>query len=233
MWITVLFSGWSLNASGQSFQRLSVSSSVTQVPVIELFTSEGCHSCPPADRWLTSLKQQQNLWTDFIPLSFHVDYWDYIGWKDKYASKQFSRRQRAYAAEFRERTVYTPGLRMLGHEWRTWRRATPLFMSNVSNELKPVDIGVLSLEIVKGNQFKASFESVEQELKGKLPSDYVFNITVLGMDIVGKINAGENRGELPSLSNLAPRYAVVAWLAHRNSLIPEQAVGSYLKRLKE
>jgi len=191
-------------------------------------------------------------------LSFHVDYWDYIGWDDKYASKQFSRRQRGYAAEFQEQTVYTPGMRLLGHEWRTWRRATPLFMSNIGNELKSVDVGVLSLNIVKGNQFNASFDSVGQALSGKLPNDFVFNIAVLGVDIVSKINAGENRGKilehdfvvlgmkslqsnkgegiqwrgnLPKLSNSAPRYAVVAWLALRNSLMPKQAVGSYVVKL--
>jgi len=226
-----------------------------------LYTSEGCHSCPPADRWLTDLKQQKNLWKDFIPLSFHVDYWDYIGWDDKYASKQFSRRQRAYAAEFRERTVYTPaGMRLLGHEWRTWRRANPLFMSTFSKELKTADIGVLSLKIDKENQFSASFDSVEQQLDSQLASDYIFNIAVLGVDVVSKIEAGENRGKtlkhdfvvlgmeshkalkgqgmqwsggLPDLSNPAPRYAVVAWIAERNSLIPKQAVGAYLENLEK
>jgi len=87
--MSVLLSSWSLVVGAQPFQPLTLSSSVAQTPIIELYTSEGCHSCPPADRWFTDLKQQKKLWQDFIPLSFHVDYWDYIGWDDKYASKQY------------------------------------------------------------------------------------------------------------------------------------------------
>lgn len=62
--------------------------------VVELFTSEGCSSCPPADRVLGSLKEESGLWEEVIPLAFHVDYWDYLGWKDRFARTEFSVRQR-------------------------------------------------------------------------------------------------------------------------------------------
>jgi hypothetical protein len=72
--------------------------------VVELFTSEGCSSCPPADALLGELTQRP----DIVPLSFHVDYWDYIGWKDPYASAPFTQRQHDYAAALGLHMVYTP-----------------------------------------------------------------------------------------------------------------------------
>ena len=74
------------------------------VTVIELFTSQGCSSCPPSDAYLGELARR----SDIIALSFHVDYWDYIGWKDPFASPQFTERQRGYARSLKQRYVYTP-----------------------------------------------------------------------------------------------------------------------------
>ena len=75
--------------------------------VVELFTSQGCSSCPPADRLLTKLAQDPRYAGRVIPLSFHVDYWNYIGWTDPYSSRRWSERQRQYAAKaFRSDRIY-------------------------------------------------------------------------------------------------------------------------------
>jgi len=71
---------------------------------IELFTSQGCSSCPPADAQLGTLRSRP----DIVALSFHVDYWDYIGWKDPFATREMTDRQRTYARVLRQRYVYTP-----------------------------------------------------------------------------------------------------------------------------
>src|SRR5437868_3595221 len=71
---------------------------------IELFTSQGCSSCPPADLLLGKLSRRN----DIVALSFHVDYWDYIGWKDRFATRETTERQRAYARALKQRYVYTP-----------------------------------------------------------------------------------------------------------------------------
>lgn len=78
--------------------------------VLELFTSQGCSSCPPADRLLTRLARDPKLAGKVIPLSFHVDYWDYIGWQDPFASPRWSERQRQYGRTFRSNRIYTPQL---------------------------------------------------------------------------------------------------------------------------
>jgi hypothetical protein len=86
---------------------------LTTVPapmVVELFTSEGCSSCPPADALLGELKERQYV----LPLSFHVDYWDYIGWRDRFADPLFTQRQRAYAEAQGASMVYTPQMIIAG-----------------------------------------------------------------------------------------------------------------------
>lgn len=83
--------------------------------VVELFTSEGCSSCPRAEAWLNGLKGR----TDVLPLAFHVGYWDHLGWTDRFASAEATQRQRQLAA-LDGRGVYTPQVRADGVDWRRW-----------------------------------------------------------------------------------------------------------------
>lgn len=87
---------------------VSVTATVSQAQdtpvVVELFTSQGCSSCPPADELLAHLGERD----DIIALALHVDYWDYIGWKDKFAHAAFTKRQKGYARSFGNRAIYTP-----------------------------------------------------------------------------------------------------------------------------
>ncbi|MDQ3115241.1 MAG: DUF1223 domain-containing protein [Verrucomicrobiota bacterium] len=73
--------------------------------LLELFTSEGCSSCPPAEAWLSKLKDDPGLWRDFVPLAFHVDYWDRLGWRDPFASKVWTSRQYEYSARWKSSNV--------------------------------------------------------------------------------------------------------------------------------
>lgn len=88
-------------------------------PVIELYTSEGCSSCPPADKWLSTLKGQP-----VVAQAFHVGYWDYIGWVDRFASPAHTARQRQIAETNGLRNIYTPQLVRNGQDWRDYPRAT-------------------------------------------------------------------------------------------------------------
>src|SRR6266436_651609 len=82
-------------------QELRFQSNAKQTALIELYTSEGCSSCPPAEAWLSQLKADPRLWKDFVPLAFHVDYWDYLGWRDPFASKEWTARQYRYSAAWK------------------------------------------------------------------------------------------------------------------------------------
>ena len=88
----------------------------TRTTVVELFTSEGCSSCPPADAWLSDLKGTPQV----VALAFHVDYWDYIGWKDVFANPAYTQRQRQWQARTASRAIYTPQVLVNGEAWRRW-----------------------------------------------------------------------------------------------------------------
>ena len=77
--------------------QIDLDSGVAQVTLLELYTSQGCSSCPPAERWLNAYIDSDDLWTKTVPVAFHVDYWDYLGWKDSLADSAHGERQRAYA----------------------------------------------------------------------------------------------------------------------------------------
>lgn len=219
-----------------------------QVSLLELYTSEGCSSCPPADRWLSGLKQDSRLWKELIPLAFHVDYWDYIGWKDPFASSRFSQRQRLYARQNHLSTVYTPGLLLNGEEWRAWfyQRSIP------SQQEKS---GQLRLEM-KNNRIDANYTPLASQL---LKQGLVLNIAVLGFDLKSAVDAGENKGRelrhdfvvlghkmvkmenlnsafqakqiiLPKLSHTAEKQALVAWVNPIENLKPLQATGGWIKQ---
>ena len=89
----------------------------TRAPlVVELYTSEGCSSCPPADRWLSTLKGRP----DVLALAFHVNYWDHLGWPDRFASPEMTARQRDSARLAGIRSVSTPQVVVQGRDWTAW-----------------------------------------------------------------------------------------------------------------
>jgi hypothetical protein len=101
-------------------QPLSVRSTPHTVALLELYTSEGCNSCPQADSWVRALPSQGFRPDQVIPLALHVDYWDYLGWPDRFAQAIFTQRQRTIAALHRSRTIYTPQVVLQGKDFRPW-----------------------------------------------------------------------------------------------------------------
>jgi hypothetical protein len=97
-------------------------SAPTRTPLVELYTSEGCNTCPPADRWLSRLTER----SDLVALAFHVDYWDYIGWKDRFGDARNTARQREWARITGARTIYTPQVLVNGKDAFAWRTRDPL-----------------------------------------------------------------------------------------------------------
>jgi hypothetical protein len=101
-------------AANASAQRC-VGRATQPVALLELYTSEGCSSCPPADRWLSTFKSNPMLNEQVVPLALHVDYWDYIGWKDRFADPRFSARQNAEVSRAGSRLIVTPQVMLNGH----------------------------------------------------------------------------------------------------------------------
>ena len=96
----------------------------TQVTLVELYTSEGCSSCPPAEARLAKLRDDPGLWRAVVPVAFHVSYWDRLGWTDRFASEAFTRRQYDYAARWGSGSVYTPAFVQNGREGSTGSAAS-------------------------------------------------------------------------------------------------------------
>lgn len=237
LWPAVLLLGCAM-AQG-SVQTLTSSEQPT--PVLELYTSQGCSSCPPAEKWLSSLTQSPDLWKQVIPLAFHVDYWDYLGWQDPFANQSYSARQRAYARSGGASSVYTPGFIVAGHEWRGWFQHQPL---RLPEQHKAVGRLQLSLD---GNAVEAEFKPQQPAPKG-----LTLYVARLGFGINTQITNGENAGKtikhdfvVLSLQQVSAtrdnhwrtqlhkdsrgeRQAVVAWLGEANDPVPYQAVGGWI-----
>lgn len=108
--------GYSMTPAGKALPQSPVPQGERRPVLVELFTSEGCSSCPPADALLIRLEKEQPIQNaEIIALGFHVDYWDDIGWKDRFSSAAFTRRQHDYAEAFSANTVYTPQMVVDGH----------------------------------------------------------------------------------------------------------------------
>jgi hypothetical protein len=209
----------------------------TQTELVELFTSEGCSSCPPADRWLSSLKEDPGLFSKFVPVAFHVDYWDYIGWKDRFARPEYSERQREYVREGTVSQVYTPGYVVNGREWRQWLRGL-LKWSDSEQQA-----GRLSARLID-HQLTANFEQKRS---------CTLYVAYLGMGLQTRVKAGENRGrnlkhdfvvlelliidgseqwqvELPPVPDVGQQHTALAvWVSPDNSQQVLQALGGYLE----
>jgi len=105
--ILILFSSFSVSA--ESFQ-----STTDHTSLIELYSSQGCSSCPPAERWVSNLLNHEKLWIDFVPIVFHVDYWNQLGWHDPFSKPAYSERQLNYYQQRSISSVYTPGVILNG-----------------------------------------------------------------------------------------------------------------------
>lgn len=229
-------------AAGQQ-TAVQFSSGLQRVTLLELYTSEGCNSCPPADAWLSELKKDPRLWQAFVPMALHVDYWDYIGWRDRFATSDYSARQKRYAEEGGARFVYTPGFFMNGDDWSGWR-----YRENIKRQT--MNVGNLTVSL-NGNRLLARFSPTSTTAE-----PLTLNVALLGMNLETRVKAGENHGrvlrhdfvalgmstapleiadddysatiDLPDVSQHAEDLALVAWVSAAGSQAPIQSVGGYL-----
>jgi hypothetical protein len=167
-----------LSLAGQAVADSAVfESGPGRVNLIELYTSEGCSSCPPAERWMNALTNQPGLWRDFVPVAFHVDYWNGLGWADRFASRENTDRQRRYASSWGIGTIYTPGFVLNGREWRDWSKLPAQAAEQA---------GLLRSEQFETGRFSIRYRSLNR------PGQLVGEIALLGFDQESKIARGEN-----------------------------------------
>ena len=174
IWLAV---GYLFASEPQTFE-----SGETQGTLIELFTSEGCSSCPPAEKWLSGLKSDQELWKKIVPVAFHVDYWDRLGWRDRFAKPEFTSRQQRYAAAWGGDSVYTPGFVVNGKEWRDWFGGNAIATGSTK-------VGVLRVSLGADGKLSASFIPETRQ-----PHGFALNVALLGNDLESDVKRGENSG---------------------------------------
>lgn len=217
-----------------------------QTTLLELYTSEGCSSCPPAEAWLSGLKSSPGLWKNFVPLAFHVDYWDGLGWPDPLAARAYSDRQRNYAGYWRTDGIYTPCFVRNGREWRDWRS------EKEATRISTGKAGVLTVTSSDTNHWQVSFiPAMTNLLRCEV------HASLLGGSLSSDVKAGENRGrrlnhdfavlkfvngpmmakdgnwrgelDLPRGNFSGGTLAVAVWVTHEGDLEPLQATGGWLK----
>lgn len=171
--------------------------------LVELYTSEGCSSCPPADQWLSRLKNQSNPIGNIVPIALHVDYWDYIGWKDTFANPEFAKRQREMSTLGHARGVYTPQLAINGQDTRSWL-SDARFKSEVASINRQPAKAEIRLTV---NAQTAKSVQVTTGIKTAEAGPLVYYLALQENNLQSTVNAGENRGEL-----LRHDYVVRQWL---------------------
>jgi len=225
---------------------LAFQSPTRQTSLLELYTSEGCSSCPSAEAWLSKLENAPGLWKEFVPVAFHVDYWNYLGWRDPWSSAVYSDRQRAYAQAWSSDNIYTPAFVLDGKEWRNWMglRHAPSSSGAMTGILKAVSDDT--------NHWTISFSPANASA-----ANYHITAALLASGLDSDVRAGENQGRhlqhafvaldladkplalsngvfqtsitLPIPSNAPPSpLALAVWVARQGDLGPVQAVGGWL-----
>jgi len=216
-------------------ENLVMQSGPKQVTLMELYTSEGCSSCPPAEAWFSQLKNAPGLWKTFVPIAFHVNYWDNLGWPDKYASAAYTARQRNYAAEWRSDSVYTPELVSGGKEGSVHS------LPKTSN----TEAGVLQATVNEQRELTVHYTPVTAG------QNWEAHVALLGFDLNTPVKAGENSGRtlqhdfvVLDLQSSALKTdetkitlpaakpgekGIAVWVTEAGQLTPVQATGGWLK----
>lgn len=166
------------------------SSAASTVALIELYTSQGCSSCPPADRWLSRMARV--LPPDrAVPIALHVGYWDYIGWKDPFARREFNARQSQLAAANGSRSVYTPGVFVQGRETR-WSQPAAAFDAELSAVNQRPAAARIAIDQLEARERRVEFV-VRAEAMRKA-SDARLYLALVQSGLSTAVAAGENRG---------------------------------------
>lgn len=186
--------------------------------IVELFTSQGCSSCPPADKLLGELSKQSNV----IPLTFNVDYWDYLGWRDTLGSARHTKRQQAYAANRGTRQVYTPQMVINGHKDVVGSRRGQV----VQALKKAADTGPRVPMTISENSEEIIINVADSPTPG-LASKATIWVMITSPEVKVPVERGENRGKNITYHNVV-RQMVPAGMWTGKALritLPKDSIG--------
>lgn len=175
--------------TGAATPACTATSSKLVPAVVELYTSEGCDSCPPADHWFSALKDQA-AHGKVVPLAFHTDYWDYLGWKDRFADPAYDTRHREAASRGGAKVVYTPQVVFEGREFQQWRRtnsekltaSSPIKTARAELRVSAASAGAQQLQV----------DIAGKTLPGARPAEAYVALYENGLS--SDVKAGENKG---------------------------------------
>ncbi|MBE2260417.1 MAG: DUF1223 domain-containing protein [Candidatus Accumulibacter sp.] len=173
--------------------RCSKQSPAHRVALVELYTSEGCSSCPPADRWLGELAQRFSD-QQLVALSLHVDYWDYIGWRDRFAQPQFTQRQRWLTQLAAASTIYTPEVFAGMKEYRGWQQPA-LFAARIEAINRLPAAAEIALQMQPAGDAAVDLEArfaLREGAGSRATAEAI--VVVYENQLRSEVRAGENRG---------------------------------------
>ena len=224
--------------------RVIAKSGFKHVQLVELYSSESCSSCPPADEWISNLEKKPGLWTQFVPAVFHVTYWNQLGWQDQLSSDLMTKRQQNLTDLWHTPSMYTPSVIVDGSESRDWRKQD-LVKSAISQSQAKITIKQL-----KENSYQIEIELDKKSLN---PPKYKVRVAQLGMGLESFIEAGENEGrhlkhnfvildwkdqnlmkakvlqfDFKAPKQKVSKLAIIAWLEEVGNPTPLQAAGGFL-----
>lgn len=173
---------------------LTAKSPATRVAVLELYTSEGCSSCPPAEDFLSALKDAGISDQQLIPMAFHVTYWDYIGWKDRFAKKQYDQRQRDLAKINSQKTIYTPQFVLVGDDYRRYDTFSE-DINKLAAQKAVVDLKLTAqLQNEQTNADQIVLELITTAAKDNV-KNVIFYFAVIENKLFSDVREGENAGK--------------------------------------
>ncbi len=182
----MLFSATHANAT-----TCNGSSGAQRVPLLELYTSEGCDSCPPTDRWVSALPARGLTAERVVTLAYHVDYWNYLGWRDPFAHARYTERQRFANARIGNRTIYTPQLMLDGKDYRRGGLRDE-FADRIAllNREKPGADIALSISTAAGTAEGKARISLHRKDAGA-----ALFLALYENNLANQVSAGENKGK--------------------------------------
>lgn len=178
----------STSSSAQTASSCSSKSGDFTTALLELYTSEGCSSCPPADRWLATLGSGGLAPNRVVLLALHVDYWNDLGWEDPFAKKTYTQRQYTLAKINKARTVYTPQLILSGHDLPRWRYNTETSVQRINAEPPRANISLKLSREARQIEVTANADAKSYRGHGEM------YLALYENNLVRHIEAGENQG---------------------------------------